>query len=290
MPNDDGNCPVCNRTLRKKGIVITAIVPDGAKVAPSPPGAEVLGRGRMRRQGGEIVQDIHIWDGTYNADWPPFCSVTCAARYGVDLWASGVRPGHKAVLAPPPRDTQTEAQGWAGLLSGMAEGQVERLPRVDPEHVKALEAPRLSPPQLELTPPGFPRPGDPEWHPPGKPPPVPGVFRYNRIGKRLNDSPDAQQRRSELMRRIRLGPSYIPPAHMVRGAQSSEKSSSGSGWNRLRKLAGSSGAASEARVRNNMSPEEWKALPHADKERLRYKVIQERMQAIKEQEQQKSPG
>jgi hypothetical protein len=138
MSDTPNNCPVCNRPLRQKALKVTVKVPDGAKSAPPPPGAVVVRKSHLRREGKNIVQDLFLASGQLESEWVPFCGTTCAARFAVDAWTSGVRPQSGLALEAPPKDTLTEADAWAGIR----QAALTELPAL-PEPPKAPELPAL---------------------------------------------------------------------------------------------------------------------------------------------------
>lgn len=157
---------------------VQGIVRDGERDATWRGAGEVVRRGRLRAEtvGGrrEIVQPLHIWDGTYSAAWAPFCSANCAARFGLQafrrLHGEGLPAPQPApaIAAPAERDEPRNLESRYGLL------------------LQSVSSPEAEAPPAQAV-----QPGHPLWHPPGKPPPVPGVFRYDRGGYRISDTPEA---------------------------------------------------------------------------------------------------
>lgn len=213
MQRERACCPMCSETLplltrRVQGLV----VPNNERRAPYDGPGEVVRRSSLRaetvRGRREVVQDVHVWLGSYDTSWVPFCSATCAARFGIMAYRGS------PTLRPPERISLPEQAGKSsrslaerfGLLlestAGPEVGQVSRL-ALESQQVPG-RVDRYVSRRAERYAPGT--PGHPDWHPPDKPPPVPGVFRYDAGGYRLSDTPEAiaaRQAQAERMRQVR---------------------------------------------------------------------------------------
>jgi len=190
MPRERAFCPVCRNPLPLRVREVRGIVPDGSKDAIWHFPGEVVRRSRPyaatvngRR---EIVQTLHIWDGTYSAPWAPFCTTTCAARFGVQ---AARRMTHPALPAPEQQapaevgESRSLAARYGLLLEGVSTPEAAPAVPAVPA-ARSPAAAKAAQKYAEGT------PGHPDWHPPGKPAPVPGVFRYDSGGYRIPDTPE----------------------------------------------------------------------------------------------------
>jgi hypothetical protein len=193
-------CPMCGAGLplltRRVG---PFVVPDGAREAPYSGPGEVTRHSRPYaatvRGRREVVQDLWVWQGGYDAAWAPFCTTTCAARFGVSAFHR-VRAGtlqsdamREALPAPAEPRGRSLAARYGMLLESAAgdEHQAPALPEPAPELPEHWQ--RAARRFAEGT------PGHPLWHPPGSPPPVPGEFRYDSGGYRIPDTPESRAKK-----------------------------------------------------------------------------------------------
>jgi len=189
-------CPMCGRPLRPLPRTLHSVVvrEEGATRARYDGPGEVVGRSPLRVETvagrREVVQDLEVWDGvTVRSAWAPFCASQCAARFGVETWRAGVRPvEHGGVeVEPPALPAPDLAARMARLIEHVAEPEVQsraanRIERqAEAGHGAALIR----------------NPIGKYWQPPGKPAPVPGLFRYDAGGYRISDTPEANEARRQ---------------------------------------------------------------------------------------------
>lgn len=273
---EKGTCPMCGGTLAKETKLVQAVVvPDGAKEALYTGPGEVTRRGSIRAQTirgrREIVQDIHVWHGGYKAPYAPFCQLSCAGRFAALAWREGVR----LQSAEPPRSltAEPEANALADRFNRL--GHDAAPVAVDAAPV-AVEA---APVEVEAE---YLAPGEPGWHPPGTPPPVPGQFRYARNGRRISDAPEEWARLRETAERARAAkeakqgqpakakpeqrakpaPAAVPPVLEIKQPPTVTVRPGG-----MRLI--------EPWAALGLTEAQWMALPPRDKSRLRSRVRRE---------------
>jgi hypothetical protein len=63
----------------------------------------------------EIVQDLSVWFGDFKTTFGPFCSSTCAGRFGLAAWEQGVR------LAQPVSNLPKPVKAGQKLIEGLTQ-------------------------------------------------------------------------------------------------------------------------------------------------------------------------
>lgn len=102
----DPFCPMCGIRKLRKGRRISVDIPPDAEEAEWTGTGEVTKRGKPKnKEDGGKFQILHIWEGDYYTNTPPFCSSACAARYGVICHRDGLIP--KSVSDKIPKWRQT---------------------------------------------------------------------------------------------------------------------------------------------------------------------------------------
>jgi hypothetical protein len=149
----------------------------------------------------EIVQTLNIWEGAYEAPWAPFCGTQCAARFGLQAFRRVQNPALPAPMHETPCALPTAAPAGSDKPRSLSARYGLLLQEMSGSEAATLVRSAAAAKAARKYAPGT--PGHPDWHPPGKPPPVPGVFRYDAGGYRLADTPEYLARKAEICARMR---------------------------------------------------------------------------------------